>query len=154
MKIALTENDYNTAFELFNSLIDKNVLSKLETVEAYNSFVEQGLCYESDAGVKLSQKILTYDKNNKYALGILLNYYKDNADQKKYAEYLEKYIRNVEYNRYSAVELYNIYYNSQYYTKALGVLDLLEQHGYNSYEIQQAREHVKQKRDEYKGTAE
>ena len=118
--------------------------------EAYNSFVEQGLCYESDEGVKLSQKILNLDKNNKHALGVLLNHYKDNADQKKYAEYLDRYIRNVEYSRYGAVELYNIYYNSQYYTKALGVLDLLEQHGYNSYEIEQAREHVKQKRDEYR----
>ena len=154
MKIALTENDYSTAFELFNSLIDKNVLSKLETIEAYNSFVDKGLCYDSDEGIKLSQKILKLDKNNKYALGILLNHYKDNADQKKYAEYLERYVRNVEYSRYAAVELYNIYYNSEYYTKALGVLDLLEQHGYNSYEIERAREHVKQKRDEYKGAAE
>lgn len=150
MTIALNENDLETAYGFYSTLLDKKILSNKEIVEIFNTLAEGGICYDTDDCPKLSQKILAIDKTNRYAITILLNEYKDKGDQKLYAEYLNKYLRNIEYSQSGAIELYNIYYNSEYYTKALEVLDMLEQHGYNSYQIERAREHVKQKREEYK----
>lgn len=139
-------NDLEEAKPYYDELYSKNQFNKEEILKIFKATVDE-YCNEPRC-IDMASKVITIEPKNETALAILLNDAVDRGDQKAQINVLEKLLAK-EYDYDIANRLFGLYLKNQYFTKALKLLDTIEAHGYNSYQIDRARESVERMKAEY-----
>ena len=140
---------YNYSFlncKYFDELFAKNQLNKEEILKIFNTIANE-YC-EDETCIQMAHKVITVDSKNETALAILLRDGINRGDEKAQIFVLEKLLAK-EYDYAIANRLLGLYVKNQYFTKGLKLLDTIEAHGYNSYEIERARNTLQQMKEEY-----
>ena len=153
MLMNMDNNDYESAGEMFVELLNNGFLKKDQVAKYFGDIVQRTSIIDdcvTDECKTISTKVLSVDPYNQYALQLLMYYYNNKGDEKAYFEYKDKYLTNVKYDKYEAINLFRGYLKLEYYTKALAVLDLLEKHGHDRADLERARAQVKYMREQYK----
>jgi len=135
--------------ELYKSM-KSNISNKLleslfECLTKYPDFA-----YTSgDEYKEMAERVYKANGNNMNALRVLRDYYHDKRDTKNELIYAEKILKK-QYDADEALRILNLYYQMEYYTKALEILDTMEQHGYNAEQVLRTRYYIQNKREMYK----
>ena len=146
MFINLDNGNGEEARKYFDELFAKNQLTKEEILKIFNAVADE-YC-QDDTCIQMAHKVITVDSRNETALAILLRDAINRGDEKAQIFVLEKILAK-EYDYEIANQLLGLYVKNQYYTKGLKLLDTIEVHGYNSYEIERARNALQQMKEEY-----
>lgn len=146
MFINLDNGDGGEARKYFDELFAKNQLTKEEILKIFNVIANE--YYEDETCIQMAHKVITVDSRNETALAILLRDAINRGDEKAQIFVLEKLLAK-EYDYTIANRLLGLYVKNQYFTKGLKLLDTIEAHGYNSYEIERARNALQQMKEEY-----
>jgi hypothetical protein len=127
--------------------VDKSIPEKIFNckTDGYNMYYLSN----KDEYKELAEEAYKANNANKSALELLMYYYDNKKDFKAELPYAEALLKQ-EYKAELANRILNMYYQMEYYTKALEILNVMEQHGSNAYQIERTRAFLQSKKEEYK----